>query len=71
MIRSLSSVLREYDGHDPKLAIGPTEIQTENSQVIHSRIRRWGWSELLKLRDVLDEAISTMDEQAAKGKSAA
>ena len=59
-----------YSGGDPKLQIGPLEIN-QDGKIIHSRIKRWPWGSLLKLRDVLDEAIELMDEQAAKGKSAA
>ena len=62
--------LKCYDDGDPKLQIGPSEIDQGNG-VIHGRIKRWGWSELLKLRDALDEAIDKMDELAAKGKSTA
>ena len=53
--------LKTYDGHNPKLQIGPMEINS-NGNVIHSRVKRWGWSELLKLREVLDEAIELMDK---------
>ena len=52
--------LKSYNGGDPKLAIGTLEIEKENGEIVHARIRRWSWSELLKLRDVLDEAISTI-----------
>lgn len=60
--------LKSYNGGDPKLAIGPLEIEKENGEVVHARIKRWSWSELLKLRDVLDNAIELMDELAASGK---
>jgi len=61
--------LKAYDGNEPKLAIGPLEIN-QDGKIIYSRIRRWGWSELLKLRDALDEAIDKMDALAA-GKNTA
>ena len=54
-----------YDGGEPKLQIGTTEIKKGNGEVVHARIKRWSWSELLKLRDVLDEAIEKMDSLAA------
>lgn len=59
--------LKSYDGGDPKLAIGPLEID-QDGKIIHSRIKRWSWSELLKLREVLDQAIEKMDSLAAKGR---
>ena len=62
--------LKAYDGNEPRLAIGPLEID-QDGKIIHSRIKRWSWSELLKLRDVLDEAIDKMDELAAGKKSVA
>ena len=60
--------LKSYNGGDPKLQIGILEIEKENGEIVHARIKRWGWSELLKLRDVLDEAIEKMDSLAAGGK---
>ncbi len=62
--------LKAYDGNEPKLAIGPLEID-QDDKIIHSRIKRWSWSELLKLRDVLDEAIEKMDALAAGKKNVA
>ena len=48
------------------------EIKKENGEVVHGRIKRWSWGSLLKLRDVLDEAIDKMDSLAAgKKKNAA
>ena len=61
--------LKAYAGSDPKLQIGPLEIDREG-EIIHGRIKRWGWSELLRLRTVLDQAIDRMDELAASGKKA-
>lgn len=64
--------LKSYNGGDPKLQIGTTEIEKEDGTVVHARIKRWSWSELLKLRDVLDEAIEKLDGLAAgKKKNAA
>ena len=58
--------LKSYDGGDPKLQIGVLEIKRDG-KIAYARIKRWGWSELLKLREVLDEAIDKMDELAAPG----
>jgi len=62
--------LKSYNGGDPRLQIGPLEIN-QDGKIIHGRIKRWSWSGLLKLREALDEVIELMDELAAKGKSAA
>lgn len=61
-----------YNDGDPRLAIGITEIKKEDGTVVHARIKRWPWGSLLKLREVLDEAIELMDSLAAgKKKNAA
>ena len=61
-----------YDGGEPKLQIGTTEIKKGNGEVVHARIKRWSWSELLKLQDAITEAIEIMDSLAAgKKKSTA
>jgi len=54
--------LKSYDNNDPKLQIGVIEIKKDNGEIAHARIKRWGWSELLKLREVLDQAIDKMDD---------
>jgi len=58
-----------YNNGDPKIAISTTEIEKENGEMVHGRIKRWGWGEALKLREALDEAIEIMDKLAAGKKS--
>lgn len=58
--------LKQYDGGDPRLQIGPLEIKKPDGELVYARIKRWGWDELHDLRDVIDEAIELMDEVAAK-----
>ena len=63
--------LKSYDGGKPRLQIGPVEIEKPNCELIHSRIKRWGWDELHDLRDAIDQALELMDELAVKRKKKA
>lgn len=59
--------LKSYDGGAPKIQIGPVEVN-QDGKIIHSRFKRWGWGEALKLHKALGEAIEKMDSLAAKGR---
>ena len=61
--------LKCYDGGAPRLQIGPLEIKKPDGEIIHSRIKRWGWDELHDLRDAIDQAINMIDDMAAGKKT--
>ena len=62
--------LKQYDGGKPRLQIGPLKIKKPDGEIIHSRIKRWGWDELHELRDAIDQALKMIDDLAAKRKTA-